>query len=120
MFRRKKLIEPGSWPEGSGPRVLIENPDLGEVGALAADLRSQGYVVALCPGPQEAAPAERCPLLAGDGCVLAQQADVVVMTTTLSDAAAIRSDHRWHQRPLLVVEPGQEVDPAAVAAEIDR
>jgi hypothetical protein len=81
--RIPRLIEPGDWPERRGrPRVLVENPDRGELWAYADILEEAGYEVAMCTGEHPDGGA-RCPLLETGRCDLVEGADVVVSTCAL-------------------------------------
>jgi hypothetical protein len=128
LFGRKsspRSLHPEEWPEPSGkPRVLIENPDRGDLWAHADLLRKEGYDVAMCGGPTAATertpwfrrlfradpePMERqertlCPLVAEGHCPLVAGADVVVSTTQLTDSREILATLSAKSSPALVVE----------------
>lgn len=108
-FRQRKLSpHPWRWPQR--PRVLLENPD-GDAGLVAAAaLRRAGYAVAICPGPvEEGRPPGRCPLVAHEGCALADGADVIVTSLGLDYAEnqdvvrALRA--HYPETPLVVEAP---------------
>ncbi|HEX2851268.1 MAG TPA: hypothetical protein VHN98_11970 [Acidimicrobiales bacterium] len=65
------------WPPNAGrPRVLVE-ATAGRWRA-EAELRAAGATVLACPGPREMAVRDRCPVLHGQPCPLAESADVIV------------------------------------------
>ena len=101
---------------GVRPRVLVEHTDPWEGLATALALREAGFAVATCPGP---CPSSPCPLLAGAGCSLADQADVIVSRLEKSpDGGAIRwcLRQRLPGTPLLTdVEPELTVERAVAA-----
>ncbi len=104
-----------SWPDRSGPRVLVETPGghwHAEEAAEAAGLR-----VLVCSGPSSAGAGGRsgCPELAGRPCPLVADADVVVVCHPPDDPAwdAIRGAHRrLDPGTAVVVEPGARGRPA--------
>jgi CheY-like chemotaxis protein len=103
---------PQPWPWPGHPRVLIEHPD--EVVGLrfASVLRQAGYVVAVCPGPEQS---EQCPLAGPEGCAVAHGADVVVSSLGLERPEArevLQSLQARCPETALVVEvaPGQEAE----------
>lgn len=55
-------------------RVLVVHHDIDMADQEVDSLRRRGYEVSQCAGPA----ATRCPVLAGDTCVLAEEADVLV------------------------------------------
>jgi hypothetical protein len=133
--RKPKLVEPGGWPSHGGrARILLESPDLADAGAQAQTLSEAGYNVALCRGPEAALPASfafdasprwfdaipgreatLCPVTCGEACALVDGADLVVTTTTLFSAAEVEAGVRARGKPVLVVEPQQQVDLAEIA-----
>lgn len=76
-MRTKKAVVGGPWKGPGGPRVLVENPDLGVGYSFERLLIEQGYGVAVCEGP-DCWKARRCPLVATGECDLAANADVIV------------------------------------------
>lgn len=129
-LRKRKLVEPGGWPSRDGrARILLESPDLADAGAQAQTLSDAGYDVALCRGPEAALPpsfmfdgsprwfdaipgreATLCPVACGEACALVDGADLVVTTTTLVTATEVQAGVRERGKPVLVVEPQQQVD----------
>jgi hypothetical protein len=82
-----------AWPGGGGSerpddglRVLVEVP--GGRWHARAEAEAAGLEVVACPGPRGAL--QRCPVLAGRPCPLAEVADVIV-------ASNIPDDERWHR-----------------------
>jgi hypothetical protein len=71
------------WPDGPGPRVLVETPGTRWHAAEAA--QRAGMTVMVCPGG--GAHGADCPVAAGRPCALAAGADVVVVSYPL-DAPA--------------------------------
>lgn len=136
FLKSPKKVTPAKWPAGNSPRVLFENPDLAVAGAQAASLRTLGYDVAFCRGPENASsyvrplywsdaetPLSRrlvCPLTRGGECTLADGADVIITTTNLVDANAVHDALQAGQATVLVVEPGKMVDPAALDVALSR
>jgi hypothetical protein len=123
--RSPRSIHPGEWPEQTGkPRVLIENPDRGDLWAHADLLRQAGYDVAMCGGPTaetehvrwfrrlyraDPQPMEHqehmlCPLVAEGHCPLVEGADVVVSTTALIDSHEILATLSARSSPAVVIE----------------
>ena len=84
MFRRKQhTIETGDWEARQGKgRVLVENPDSGQLWAYAEVLREAGYDVATCTGEHPDGES-RCPLIETGHCGLVEGADVVVSTCSI-------------------------------------
>jgi hypothetical protein len=69
--------ETPSWPPHTErPRLLVEAPAGRWGGEELA--RSRGFDVMVCPGPPASRP-DRCPLLRGEPCPLASEADAVVV-----------------------------------------
>lgn len=71
-----ELIQGHEWVQGPRTRVLIEATEWYHRERVASVLRAEGYDTVACPGPEGAG--QRCRLAAGEGCVAAEQADVVV------------------------------------------
>lgn len=135
LTRKPKLVEPGGWPSpGARARILLESPDLADAEAQAQKLGEAGYDVALCRGPEAALPpsfafdasprwfdaipgreATLCPVTCGEACALVDGADLVVTTTTLVSAPEVQAALRERGKPVLVVEPQQQVDLAEIA-----
>ncbi len=133
--RKPKLVEPGGWPSRGGrARVLLESPDLTDAAAQAQALSEAGYEVALCRGPEAALPpsfafdasprwfdaipgreATVCPVTCGEACALVDGADLVVTTTTLVSATEVQAGVWERGKPVLVVEPQQQVDLTEIA-----
>ena len=80
MRRRPAKIDLQPWPFPERPRVLIEHPDPDAGLELAAALRSAGFAVAICRGPNGTA---RCPVHKLEPCVIVEGADVVVSALDL-------------------------------------
>jgi hypothetical protein len=102
---------PTRWPEASG-RVLVEVAGRGMGQVVERTLREQGYQVAVCGGPAVLR-RRRCPLVQGDGCPLADGADLVVYALDLDDAddREVLEAHRAHpERRACVVVPPALVD----------
>ncbi len=66
--------------------MVVEHEDPVWRWAATERLSGAGYQVASCGGPR-VLPHQRCPLVAGDGCPLIDQADVVVNGLGISTAA---------------------------------
>jgi hypothetical protein len=49
---RTRDVVGGPWKGAGGPRVLVENPDLGVGYSVERLLIEQGYDVAVCEGPE--------------------------------------------------------------------
>jgi hypothetical protein len=76
--------EPDAWASATGrKRVLVEGPDSW---ALAEELESAGYEVAICHGPEGN---ERCPLLVSNQCAAAAGADAIVSALPAADGDPI-------------------------------
>lgn len=122
MTKTPELIHPDSWPAPSGrARVLIENPDGGELWAHADALRNAGYEVATCPGPVQPLGHERptaCPLAGEAGCPLAEGADVVLTTTDLYESDRIIRALEAKTPAAIVVEAGPGRAPATADSTI--
>jgi len=101
-------IERPEWHERGkgGPRVLVENPDLGTGFAIEQVLDRAGYDVAVCGGP-DALRGHRCPLIAEGRCGLAEGADVIVHSLNpdrLEHLTVLRGLRARHPHTPLVVE----------------
>ena len=84
MRHKKETIGNGAWPDRRGrARVLVENAGGAERLALNAILAGAGYDVSVCPGP-DTSRGLLCPLVEDGGCRLAQGADVVLNSLSLS------------------------------------
>lgn len=84
MRRNKETIGNQEWPDRQGEaRVLVENSDGAQEWALQGILGAAGYDVAVCPGPSRARRV-RCPLVEDGQCALAEGADVVLNSLSLS------------------------------------
>lgn len=89
-------------------RVLVVHHDLDLAGQEVDSLRRFGYEVTECGGPTR----NRCPVLAGRACVLAEQADVLVYDVWASGDAEgsrelienIREIHP--DTPVVLTSPG--------------
>jgi DNA-binding NtrC family response regulator len=98
-------------------RVLVVHHDLDLAGQEADALRRFGYEVIECGGPTR----NRCPVLAGRPCDLAERADVLVYDVWASGDADgartlvenIREIHP--ETPLVLTTPGLELSWEAVA-----
>jgi DNA-binding response OmpR family regulator len=93
------------------PRVLIEHPDESVGLELASILRTAGYAVAVCPGPERA---EHCPLTGPEGCAVAHGADVVVSSLGVSRPEArevlVALRERCPATPIVVVASPEDED----------
>jgi hypothetical protein len=109
-------MEPEGWRFGQWPRILIEHPGPHAGLELATALRSAGYTVAVCRGPDAAAdPATRCPLHRLEPCAIVEGADVVVTALGLD-----REDARGVLRGLRTSYPSKPlVVEATVANALD-
>jgi len=101
------------WPneaqdDESEPRVLFESPDGAEAHAAWTVLRSHGYRMTWCPGPQGGF-SPRCALSATGHCCLVDEADVVVTSLDLRDPQCeevVRAlDAQASETPVVVVAP---------------
>lgn len=101
----------GDWRSAPGcemTRVLVVHHDLDMAGQEVDSLRRYGYTVVECGGPTR----NRCPVLAGQPCDLAQDADVLVYDVWASgDAegsrALIENIRRVHpDTPVVLTSPG--------------
>jgi hypothetical protein len=95
-----------SWPpKGERPRLLVEAPTGRWKGEELA--RSRGFDVTVCPGPPASRP-DRCPMLRGEPCPLAAEADAVVVafptTTGTIGEQLCRAHHTLHEHPVVVRE----------------
>jgi hypothetical protein len=100
-----------SWPpQTERPRLLVEAPTGRWKGEELA--RSRGFDVTVCPGPPASRP-DRCPVLRGEPCPLAAEADAVVVafptTTGALGEQLCRAHHTVHEHPVVVSE-GAEPD----------
>jgi hypothetical protein len=92
-------------------RVLVAHHDLDLAGQEVDSLRRLGYDVTECGGPSR----NRCPVLAGRACDLAENADVLVYDAWASGDAEgarklidnIREIHP--DRPVVLTSPGLEL-----------
>jgi hypothetical protein len=92
-------------------RVLVVHHDLDLAGQEVDSLRRFGYDVTECGGPSR----NRCPVLAGRACDLAENADVLVYDAWASGDAEgartlidnIREIHP--DRPIVLTSPGLEL-----------
>jgi hypothetical protein len=92
-------------------RVLVVHHDLDLAGQEVDSLRRLGYDVTECGGPSR----NRCPVLAGRACDLAENADVLVYDAWASGDAEgarklidnIREIHP--DRPVVLTSPGLEL-----------
>jgi len=93
-------------------RVLVVHHDLDLAGQEADALRRYGYDVVECSGPTR----NRCPVLAGQACDLAERADVLVydvwssgdMEGSRTLISNIRDVHP--DTPVVLTTPGLELD----------
>lgn len=93
-------------------RVLVVHHDLDLAGQEADALRRYGYDVVECSGPTR----NRCPVLAGKACDLAERADVLVydvwssgdMEGSRTLISNIRDVHP--DAPVVLTTPGLELD----------
>jgi hypothetical protein len=89
-------------------RVLVVHHDLDLADQEADSLRRFGYEVVECSGPSR----NRCPVLAGQPCDLAESADVLVYDTFASgdadgDRALIENIREIHpDKPVVLTSPG--------------
>jgi GNAT superfamily N-acetyltransferase len=85
---------PGWPPESPHPRILVESPRATSVAWSRA--LEQGVEVVACPGAGSPS-SPRCPVLDGDVCPLAADADAIVVWST-GDGARTRELVAAHQR----------------------
>ncbi len=71
-----ELIRQPGWGETPRRRVVIEAATWSHRQVLSELLTDAGYAATACPGPASAD--ERCPMVAGEGCLALEEADVVV------------------------------------------
>lgn len=93
---------PGWSPSTGRPRVLLEMR--GAPWAVLDGLRDAGYDVVACSGPAT----RRCPLLDGDECPLAADADAIVLALPHDERAddlACAHAERHRSVPVAVIEP---------------
>jgi len=89
-------------------RVLVVHHDLDLADQEADSLRRFGYEVVECSGPSR----NRCPVLAGQPCDLAESADVLVYDTFASgdvegDRTLIENIREIHpEKPVVLTSPG--------------
>lgn len=82
LRRRRRKRAPGEWPERQGrARVLVEEADPASGWAVQKLLQNEGYDVAVCGGPEILG---RCFLVEDGRCPLAEGADVVLNSLSLS------------------------------------
>lgn len=100
-------------------RALLVERDPLVAERIAATLRFAGYEVTRCPGPTATA----CPILAGNGCVLVEHADVLVydvLDARASDgASSVVGELRdlYADHPLVLVGRSGDGVNARIAAE---
>lgn len=71
---RRVRTQPLQWTDDhQRPRVLVEDPDGAVRWAMTCILERAGYQTQTCAGPTQ----QRCRLLEGQGCPLAEGADVI-------------------------------------------
>jgi DNA-binding NtrC family response regulator len=109
MLRKRETIGDGQWPERRGEaRVLVENPDGAEQWALHSILAAAGHDVAVCVGPNRAR-GVRCPLVEDGRCALAEGADVVLSSLSLSQLESREVIRALRERlpatPVIVAAP---------------
>jgi ribosomal protein S12 methylthiotransferase accessory factor YcaO len=76
MRSRAKLLAAPVFAEGSGPKLLIEDPD---AWAYADRFERAGFRVAVCDGPRPVgAECNRCPLVSTGRCAAVESADVIL------------------------------------------
>jgi hypothetical protein len=103
---------PSSEPlHGRRPRLLVEDPDPALHVAEFRRFHDAGFDVALCGGPGD--DSDRCPLVHGGECRLAEEADVVLigpgMASCRDDVAA--AHHRLRpDLPVVVQVPRSDPD----------
>jgi hypothetical protein len=105
-LRGTRTLDPGEWAPRSGkPRVVVENPDGFELWGYAEALRSAGYEVATCCGPEsDEGTRSACPLLESGHCSLIDGADVVVSTSSLPEIRSILAVLGSRRLPRVVFE----------------
>lgn len=82
LRRRRGKRAPGEWPERQGrARVLVEEADPASGWVVEKLLQNEGYDVAVCGGPEILG---RCFLVTDGRCPLAEGADVVLNSLSLS------------------------------------
>lgn len=118
------------WREGSSERlrVLIEDPNAEWFDEFAR-YRSAGLEVAVCTGPD--APGQKCPHLAGRGCDLWDEADIVVFALPRDEPAGrmvLKVGRREHPGKPIVYDLIQDAEtdsphqstPARIAAILEE
>jgi ribosomal protein S18 acetylase RimI-like enzyme len=112
-----------TWPRGPDarerPRVLVESPGGRWRHEQAA--RDAGFDVLVCPGPARG-PKAHCPLLAGEPCPLASDADAVVYALRADDQRAreVRAGLDDLHRGIPVCSPPPNAPPEEVIEELRR
>lgn len=128
--RDRRMIEPPTYTDGDGPRVLVECDDAALAWADERILTTAGYRVASCPGP-DARSATRCPLLEEGTCVAAREADAILFGLSFRDLneRRILEAHRARRDaasiviegpPLRVAKSGDLVDGSTVIRATSR
>jgi RimJ/RimL family protein N-acetyltransferase len=104
-----------TWPAGTEPRILVETP--GGRWPQHDDATALGLAVIACPGPSQQYP---CPLLNGQRCPLAEDADAIVVRCPTGDAqwAELLAAHRTTSSDNVVVDDrhDHQTDPHALAS----
>jgi hypothetical protein len=104
-LRRAGVFEPGRWGTPSGkPRVVVENPDRSQLWGYAEALRSAGYEVATCAGPEADGRRLSCPLVETGHCSLVDGADLVVSTSSLPEIRSILAALGSRSSPRVILE----------------
>lgn len=76
MRSRANILAAPVFDEGSGPKLLIEDPD---AWAYADHFERAGFRVAVCDGPRPVgASCSRCPLVVTGRCAAVESADVIL------------------------------------------
>lgn len=107
LRQRREKRGPGEWPGRQGrTRVLVEEADPALGWAVQKLLQNEGYDVAVCGGPEALG---RCFLVEDGRCPLAEGADVILNSLSLSQpdgrevVAALRA--RLPGTPIIVGVP---------------
>ncbi len=112
LSRHKPIAAPdfeGPRPvhdNGSSPRVLVEEDDPATRQAMVNTLRAAGFDTVGCGGPDDA-DGRSCPLVQGDGCPAAEDADVILFSFRLADQhnrMILKQIRRANPRTPIVVE----------------
>jgi hypothetical protein len=97
-------------PHGRRARLLVEDPSPALHVAEFRRFHDAGFDVALCTGP--GAEADGCPLVHGERCQLADEADVVLMGPGMAGCRdEVATAHHRHRPDLPIVVQVPRADP---------